>query len=141
MVTSRETAPPWWRRLAAAPLARPRFSGAVVLGLLCWILMPCAVPGPARTALAWDLGCAAFIVLILLMMGHSGEGDIRGRAAREDPSVAIDFLIATAAAGFSLYAVGSVLRGGEALGPAWIGAAIAGATIFLSWCVTHLLFT
>lgn len=128
-----------WRSI----LMRPRVAGAVAAGLITLWLLPASLKPSVRSSLAWDIGGLAYIALALQLMFRFDAARLKARAARADDGAAVILLIVVIAILASFAAM--VGLAGEAKEAAkserlfYLG--LAGATLFISWLVTQLVFT
>jgi Predicted membrane protein len=107
---------------------------AVVVGLLSsWWYAPVA---------GWAAACLIYLVWVWAIVWRFGPEDTRSHATREDPNRATSDLLMLAASVASLAAVAIVLvRGHAEQGGARAGvAALAVASVALSWGLIHTLY-
>ncbi|MCX7522160.1 DUF1345 domain-containing protein [Microbacterium sp. STN6] len=108
---------------------------ALVTGLLTsWWYAPVA---------GWAAACLTYLVWVWLIVWRLDSRATRQHATREDPNRAVSDALALAASVVSLAAVGIVLvRATAENGPARAGvAALALASVALSWALIHTLYT
>ena len=89
--------------------------------------------------LGFDIGAIVFIALMAIMFSRADEGDMRSKAADNDPDQHVLTGIGLMIAGIVLTAVFVELTGTG--GRKGVGIAIAAATLLLSWVFSNLLFT
>lgn len=121
------------RRLAAMALAF--IVVGVIVGLLSsWWYAPVA---------GWAAACLTYLVWVWLIVWRLNPDDTKAHATREDPNRAIGDLLMLGASVASLAAVAIVLIRGQAeQGGARAGlAALAVASVALSWGLVHTLYT
>ena len=139
MATSRRTLD---RRRTWDFRARPRFYIALLAGLLAALATPGWLGGMERAVMGWDVGTALFLVLIFIMAAHATPESMHRRAALEDQVRWVFLTLMAGAAFFSMFALLGILhRVKDASGLEAAGlAAIAGATIMMSWVFVHTAF-
>jgi uncharacterized membrane protein len=128
--------------LAAHFRARRRLLLSMAVGVLVFMLCSAQVTEQLRLALAWDGAAASYLALVFVMAVRSRSERMRRRAEEEDISIVSNLLIAVAAAGFSLFAVTTLLMLSHGLAqPArTLHLLLGGVTTLLSWLVVHTLF-
>ena len=121
--------------------SRPRLFAAVAVGVACAVVLRIATSWgmPTRVLVAWDVGVAVYLVLVIQMMARSRVGDIRLRAAREDAG---QFSILALSVAAGLASLGAILAHltrtvGQRTTPQ-VGFVLA--TILFSWTFIHLMF-
>jgi uncharacterized membrane protein len=123
-------------------LLRPRVLLSALAGLAALILMPAYVKPAVKSALAWDVGGLVYLALSLQLMSQKGS-TIKARAARNDDSGAVILIIVLIAILASFAAMvglaGEVKEAPKAERQLYL--ALAGATLFISWLVTQVVFT
>jgi uncharacterized membrane protein len=123
---------------------RPRFYGAVAAGSLALAVLPRDWPSMARSSLAWDIGGAIYLFFAFRLMWSCGHARIEARAARRDDSRAVILTIILLAIAASFAAIAGLI--GQAKLPTTgpteklVLAALAVATIMISWSVTQVAF-
>jgi uncharacterized membrane protein len=122
--------------------ARPRLFIAVMIGLLFFFLVPANMPKTTRTILSLDLGGLVFLSTTWWMMAHGTQEHMRLRARLQDENRITIMILTVGATCFSLTAIGLELHGLKDLpgDVALLHLALAGASLILSWLVTHTLF-
>jgi uncharacterized membrane protein len=122
--------------------ARPRLFLSAALALVVSLALPSSLTVPTRGIIGWDVGVAAFLVSVAVMMARADIAHVRRRAAREDEGRLTILTLTVAAACFSLFAIGAELHAAKGLPPVsadWrIG--LAAGTVVLSWSFTHVIF-
>lgn len=121
---------------------RPRLLGALLAGLIVYLLLPGAMALPVRFIIAWDFGIVLFLVLILVMMTRSDAQKLRFRAQLEDERAWAILALMVGAALASMLAIGFVLHQAKDM-HGWIATlyvSLAGLTILLSWLMAHTMF-
>ena len=128
----------WPAKVAAG---HPRVIAAVAVGLLFYALLPDDLQ--ARAVLAWDIGAVSLLALAALMFVNEGDdARIAHNAARQEEGEWTMFGVTLAGVVFSFVALTTVLAGAKDLPPAErnLRFALVGATLIISWLVTHVLF-
>jgi uncharacterized membrane protein len=130
---------PW---LAAHFRARRRLLLSMAVGGIVFALSSAVVTEELRLALAWDGAATSYLALVIAMAIRSRPEQMRRRAAEEDISIASNLLITIAAAGFSLFAVTTLLMVSSSLPQPTrtLHLILGGATTLFSWLVVHTLF-
>src|SRR4051812_42809829 len=120
---------------------------AVILGGVCLALGLCGfsalqVPCITCLILAFDAGAAVFILRVLAMMTHASVIDMKTLANMEDERRNTRLVIGSVVATATLFALFGELRGlaNQDAGGAAFHAAIAIATIVLSWSFMNTMF-
>jgi len=122
--------------------ARPRFYVALAVGLLAALVTPGQLGGMERAVMGWDVGTALFLVLIFIMAARATPESMQQRAALEDQVRWVFLTLMAGAAFFSMFALLGILhrvKDASGLEAAEL-AAIAGATIMMSWVFVHTAF-
>jgi uncharacterized membrane protein len=129
--------------IARAFIARPKLLVAIGIGLILYVVLPQALPGSARTTLAWDAGAIAYLAAAFWIMTGEGPAEIRKRAAGHDESAVVIPVIVAAAIGACFLAVAGVLSEAKTAVPDSkpLYLLLAGGTIVLSWFVMQTVFT
>ncbi len=122
---------------------RPRLFIAAAVGLAA-ITVLFVVCDEWRTAtkllIGWDIGIALYLVLGVTMIARSGIEHIRSRAATQDEGAIALLLLPVGAAIASLVAIFAELASAKTSSSYGWHAALAVATIALSWTFIHALF-
>lgn len=128
-----------WRSL----LLRPRVFLGALAGISALLLLPHIFKPAVRYALAWDIGGLVYIVLALHLMSRFSADKLKARAARADDGGAVILILILVAILASFAAMvglaGEVKDAPKAEKMLYLG--LAGATLFVSWLVTQLVFT
>ncbi len=122
--------------------ARPRFYVALVTGVTSALLCPRALGGMERAVIGWDTGVALYLILIFMLAARATPESMHRRAALEDQARWVFLSLTAAAAFFSMFALLGILhrvKDAEGLLAAEL-AAVAGATILMSWVFVHTIF-
>jgi len=122
---------------------RPRVSLAILTVLAALILLPSAVSGNLRTALAADAGALVYLALSSRIMLACGRDVMRKRAARQDDSAVVILVLVLVAIALSFWTIFGVLSeakqvSGQAKA---LHVSLAAVTILLYWLVTQVVFT
>jgi uncharacterized membrane protein len=122
--------------------ARPRLIAAVAVGLLLWLLLPGGPRGLTRTLLAWDGGCATFLLLCAQHFTMQPQSRMALDAERQEEGEWTIFWITIGAALASFAAIiGEFAAIKNAPGAVrGLHVALVAATLLLSWLTTHTLF-
>ncbi len=130
-----------WRAFSS----RPVLMNALGIGLLAGAalgLIPNTLAPITRSILAWDLGCACFVVGALAVMRGAGAEAISQRAARQDEGGHMILALVVMASVASLAAVAfelSQAKGGEGVEKS-VRVALAFGTVAVSWFTVQLIF-
>ena len=122
--------------------ARPRFYVALAVGLLAAPVSPGELGAMERAVMGWDIGIAFYLILVFLMAARATPESMHQRAAIEDQARWVFLTLMAGAAFFSMFALLGILhRVKDASGMEAAGlAAVAGATILMSWVFVHTAF-
>ena len=106
-------------------------------------LLPPALSGSLRTAIAADVGAIVYLTLGFRLMMTCGSELMRKRAARQDDSRVVILVLVLAAIALSFWTIFGVLsEAKQASGQAKaLFTSLAAVTILLSWLVTQVVFT
>ncbi len=123
-----------WRMLRA----RWHLAASVAIGFAAFGLLPAIITPLARTILAWNIGCAAFLGLVAVMFVSPEPGHMARRAAMQQEGEWTVFAITLAAVAAS---IGVLVAGfsADGISPGWRAPVTAG-TLLLSWLTIHTLF-
>lgn len=123
--------------------SRPRLFIGCLIGLIVYaVLSATDLSGPTRAILAWDCGVLVFISLSAIMFARARQDDMSERAALEEEGEWTIFCFTVAGAAFSFIAVViefATIKNRSGLNQG-LYIALIGATLFLSWLVTHVNF-
>jgi uncharacterized membrane protein len=122
--------------------ARPRFYVALAAGVVAALLSPGALGAMERTVIGWDIGIALYLILVFSMAARATPESMHQRAALEDQARWVFLTLMAAAAFFSMFALLGILhqvKDARGLLAAEL-AAVAGATIVMSWVFAHTAF-
>jgi uncharacterized membrane protein len=122
--------------------AHPRLVIAVVVGVACYIALPGWLEVAMRLLMAFDIGAIVFVGAVWFMMARASQADMRRRSAIEDEGRHTILTLAAVIAVAILLAIIFELHGSKDLPPARQGihAALAAATILLSWIFMNTMF-
>lgn len=129
--------------LARLLLARPRLLLGAAIGLATMFLLPATLTPLTRAIVAWDVGCAAFLVMLAEMFGIERRERIARDAAMQKEGEWTIFAVSVGAVAASFAAIIGEFSAAKDM-PAGIRGAHIGlvaATLFLSWLMTHALFS
>ena len=128
-----------WRSLTM----RPRVVIGALIGIATLMLLPKELPGAVRAASAWCLGGTAYLIMSFRLMTDCHSDKIRTRAARQDDSAVVILVVILLAMFSSFAAIFGLLSEAKAAsnGGKLLFAALAAATILVSWTVTQVAFT
>jgi uncharacterized membrane protein len=121
---------------------RPRLIAAVLLAVGLFFLLPESARITTRLLAAWDIGVAAYIALVALMMHGSNAVTIKKRAAAQDEKGIMIlgltlFGVVASLAAIMLELVTAKNLSGHAAGQA---IALAAVTVMLSWVFMQTMF-
>jgi uncharacterized membrane protein len=122
--------------------ARPRFYVALAAGLLGALASPGAIGAMERAVMGWDSGIALYLILVFGMAARATPESMHRRAALEDQARWVFLTLMAGAAFFSMFALLGILhqvKDASGLQAAEL-AAVAGATILMSWVFVHTAF-
>jgi uncharacterized membrane protein len=144
--TQHHKSPGQWyspRSIGRSIWLRPRVFFGALAGLAALLLLPQGVKHAVRSSLAWDIGGLVYLMLSLQLMTRQNCEKIKVRSARADDS-GIVILILILIAILASFAAMTGLAGEARDAPKaeklmYLG--LAGATLFISWLVTQVVFT
>jgi len=135
----------WYRpRSIARPIAiRPRVYLAALAAVSAVVLLPSAVSGNLRTAIAGDIAAIVYLALGFRTMLSCGSDLIRKRAARQDDGKIVILILVLLAIALSFWTVIGVLSDAKQISDhtKHLRTLLAAATVGLSWLVTQVVFT
>lgn len=143
--TQVKRSPQWYRpkSIVRSLAIRPRVYLATLAALSAAVLLPSALSGNLRTAIAADIGAFVYLTLGFRLMMTCGSDVLRKRAARQDDSRIVILVIVLVAIALSFWTILGVLsEAKQAAGQTKIlHISLAAVTVTLSWLVTQVLFT
>jgi uncharacterized membrane protein len=119
-----------------------RLAFGAAAGVVLFFLLPAALRPGERVALSWVVGAGLFLVLTALVVAGVPPELLRRRARQLDPRRSVILAIIIAAATVSLFALGFTLQKepGETVLRVATRLLLAGATVVVSWTLTHTTF-
>ena len=131
-----------WRRAHRNLRARPRLLLSIALGGAVGLLMPGSLSATQRAVIGWDCGTIVFLASMIVMASRATQQSMRGRAQLEDEARWVFLAVMAGAALFSMFAILDIMREAKSAGGAVavMLTILAGATILLSWLLTHTMF-
>jgi uncharacterized membrane protein len=122
---------------------RPRVSLAVLTALAAFFLLPSAVSGNLRTALAADAGALVYLAFGFRIMLACRRDVIRKRAERQDDSAVVILVLVLVAIALSFWTIFGVLSEAKQVSGQTkaLHVSLAAVTILLYWLVTQVVFT
>lgn len=131
------------RSIGRSIVLRPRVVIGALVTVTALLLLPSSFRGSVREALAWCAGGSAYLAMAFYVMQGCHSDKIRTRAARQDDSGVVILVIVLMAMFSSFAAIFGLLVEAKAAsneGKLFF-AALAAATIVISWLVTQVSFT
>ncbi len=128
-----------WRSL----LLRPRVFFGAIAGISALFLLPPSLKPAVRSSLAWDIGGLVYLALALVLMLRFNAAKMKARSARADDGGAVILvlvLIAILASFAAMTGLAGEARDAPKAEKLWY-LGLAGATLFISWLVTQVVFT
>lgn len=129
-----------WRAITDQP--RIYMGGASWLTAL--LFLPSSLPSAQREAMAWCVGGLVYLAFALWSMKQHTVASIKTRAARQDVSGLVIFVLILLAILSSFVAIAGLLHAVKAEAgetAKLINVLIAAATIFISWSMMQVVFT
>ncbi|HEY3792040.1 MAG TPA: DUF1345 domain-containing protein [Bradyrhizobium sp.] len=117
--------------------ARPRTFISIVIGIVAFLLLPGSLRLVTRALLGWDIFVAAYLLLVYIMVVHSGLAHIKRNAVRQDDGRFLILLVTAFGAFASIAAIVFELGATQHSVPALT---LATVTIALSWAAVHTTF-
>lgn len=135
----------WYRpkSIARSIAIRPRVYLAALVAAAAAVLLPPAISGSIRTAIAADMGAFLYLVLgFRLMMTRSGVV-MRKQAARQDDSGVVILVLVLVAVALGFWTIFGVLAEAKQVSGTVkaLYIALAAVTMLMSWLVTQVVFT
>ena len=122
---------------------RPRLATATLTGIASFLLAA-GLPEPKRALLAWDIGAGLYLALAWTMMLRHGSDveKMKWRSKLQDDGALVVLVLTLGATVASLAAIVLELVRAQGLPDEHrtLALALAGATIFISWCFVHTAF-
>ena len=139
----RSTPAPAPPRTSGRTLARTKLLVCSAAGLITGALTAIAIPGREALLIGWDTLAVTFCVWVGASVSHMDAAATATHARSEDPGRNSTDLVLLGASVTSLIAVGLVLFGAGSQNGAtkYIQAALAVASVTVSWILVHTLFT
>jgi uncharacterized membrane protein len=135
----------WYRprSIARSIAIRPRVYLAALAAVSAIVLLPSAVSGNLRTAIAGDFAAIVYLALGFRTMLSCGSDLIRKRAARQDDGKIVILILVLLAIALSFWTVIGVLSDAKQISDhtKHLRTLLAAATVGLSWLVTQVVFT
>ena len=128
--------------LLRAARSRPHLLGAVAIGLLAYAVLPGHLALRPRLLIAWDVGCAAFLVGVAVMFSMERKTTIAQDAERQQEGEWTIFWLTVVGSIASFAAIVGEFSASKNM-PSDTRAAhvtLVAATLLLSWLLTHALF-
>jgi uncharacterized membrane protein len=133
----------WPTSIVRSIAIRPKVYLAVLAGAAAAVLLPSALSGSIRAAIAADIGAVVYLAIAFrMMLTHVGEL-IRKRAAAQDDGSAVILAVVLVAIALSFWTIFGVLSEAKEVSGAAkaMYTALAAGTIMLAWLVTQVVFT
>ncbi len=127
-------------RLVGTARHQPRLMLSAALAVVIYLFLPATLEPQTRGIIAWDIGCAVFLIAVLTMMLRASIERMQRRAAFQDENRIAILVFSVTAVCVGLFAIGYELHlAKQSSGASWrIG--LAALTIVLSWGFTHTIF-
>ncbi len=123
---------------------RPRLLISVGIALMLGFTLPASLIGQAisRALIAWNVGCALYVLLAVDMMRHSSDADMHRRARLQDEGKSLILFLTALAAVASLAAIAGELAVVKELRgwPRTLHILLAGCTVLNSWAFIQMMF-
>jgi len=122
--------------------SRPRLILATAIGCAVWWLLPDELRPATHLLIAWDVGTALYLMMVVGMIARSDIDKIRSRAAAQDEGRVAILILTIFTAVASLAAIVAELANAKELKGLLRGEHIAlvGVTVFLSWTFLQTMF-
>ena len=119
-----------------------RFAVCIFAGSGLFLALPASLPTIQRLALCWVAGGALFLCLTTAIVAGASPETLRRRARQLDPRRWVILALIVAAAVISLFALGFTLHKepDETARDMAVRLVLAGATVAMSWTLTHTTF-
>ena len=130
-----------WRALRIVS-GRPRLLLSLIIGIVCFFVVPDSARVVSRLLIAWNLAALFFLITIGVVMLRASPADIKRNAARNDEGQYAILVLASLASIASLVAIivqlGLVKDSSGLLKAFHLG--LAFATILTAWAFIHITF-
>jgi uncharacterized membrane protein len=129
-----------WRSI----VDQPRIYMGAAAWIVAYFLLPASLPSAQREATAWCLGGLVYLAFATWSMKHYTVDLIKVRAARQDQSGIVIFVLILLAILSSFVAIAGLLhaaRSEASENAKFLNVLIAAATIFISWSMMQVVFT
>jgi uncharacterized membrane protein len=124
---------------------RPRLYSAVLAGIVAYFACPTAWPGTVRLSIGWDVGGLIYLIFALHLMATCPVNHIKQIAAEGDDSRIVILALILLSIGASFISIAQLIQHAKQSQVSDLEktllAALAIATIIISWCVTQIAFT
>jgi uncharacterized membrane protein len=129
-------------RLLGTARSQPRLLLSTALAVVIYLLLPASLEVQTRGIVAWDAGCAVYLVAVLTMMLRATIERMERRAKIQDENRLAILTLCVAAVCVTLFAIGYEMHVAKAAQQAAAGwrLGLAALTIVLSWGFTHTIF-
>ncbi len=129
---------PWIVRLRA----EQRLIGAMVVGILAYVLQIPADKPPIPLLMAWNCRAWAYLILVAMVIGRADANMTRLRVQTQDQRGFVIFLLVVAAAMASIVAIGFLMSGTKALAfwPKTWRLSLSITALISCWLLIHTLF-
>lgn len=123
--------------------ARPRLLISIVVSVLVYILLPNWLSLATSAIITWNSGVICFLALAYSMMTSATPQRMNRNAQRQDEGRLAILSLVVAAACFSLFAIGAMLKNTKGISPEilTLHVTLAGMTVISSWLLIHTMFT
>jgi len=125
-------------------IIRPRVYGGALVGLAALMALPHSWQGTIRAAIAWDVGGLIYLIFAFQLIVSSHARNIQARASKRDDSrlVILTIILLAIMASFAAIAglIGQAKLQSTPSDQKALLAALAAATIMISWGVTQVAF-
>lgn len=123
--------------------ARPRLIVAAVVALAVLLLLPGAMSGSVRTAMAWIVGAVIYVAGAFHTMATSDHKSIARRAEAEDESRTVILVLLLLAIAANVVSIVGVMSEAKLASGVTRGAlaALAGSTLVVSWTLMQVVFS
>jgi uncharacterized membrane protein len=122
--------------------ARPRLFISLIVGVVCFFIMPQQWVMALRLISSWDIAVGFFLLLTWILISHTTAEETKRLIDQQDQSGTAILLLVIIAACASLFAIGVLTNHGKQATPLYaiLYAVLSGIAVLCSWLFIHAMF-